>query len=106
MLVVVDTVTIGSYKSNYHTITTTIAPVRSTMGISVSITQIIQSFYSHQAVERKMDSRYQVSSLSILSGKGNKTKELSMLVVVDTGSIGSYKSNYRTITTTIALVRL
>jgi hypothetical protein len=29
-----------------------------------------------------------------------------MLVVVDTGSIGSYKSNYRTITTTIALVRL
>ena len=31
--------------------------------------------------------------------------ELSMLVVVDTVSIGSYKSNYRTITTTIVHVR-
>ena len=42
--------------------------------VSVSITQIIQSFYSHQADERKMNSRYQVSNLSILSGEGNKTK--------------------------------
>jgi hypothetical protein len=32
--------------------------------------------------------------------------ELSMLVVVDTVSKASYKSNYRTITTTIAPVRL
>ena len=32
--------------------------------------------------------------------------ELSMLVVVDTVSKASYKSNYRTITTTIVPVRL
>ena len=49
------------------------------MLVSISITQIIQSFYSHQADEWKMDSRYQVSSLSILSGEGNKTKGNRML---------------------------
>jgi hypothetical protein len=53
MLVVVDTVSIG--------------------------TQIIQSFYSHQTDEREIDSRCQVSSISILSGKGNKTKGNRML---------------------------
>jgi hypothetical protein len=126
ILVVIDTDCIGSYKPNYHTITATTAPSPD-LGLPLRLhfgqlpcngwlvnkfsqhpnSSSILSINLHKVDNRSTGGRRFVCVLLPWFAENKITLcfvnvELTILVVIDTDCIGSYKPNYHTITATTA----
>ena len=101
--VVIDTGCIGSCKSNYHTIMTTMAPKQDLyhiMGFELTTSVVIDTgcigscksnYHTIMTTMAPKQDLYHIMGF-----------ELTTSVVIDTGCIGSCKSNYHTIMTTTA----